>query len=123
MYRTYISQSTDAIVASTGIPSHKVGPFAADDLNPQEQRYLKRIPLYHQLRVLKLLLLLDRLVLVQMVFHFSHIKEITKKKYGGFKYLSLKLLVEKVMISKNPPTVEFEEDYKTQYSLNIIGTR
>ena len=35
----------DAIVASTGIPTHKIGPFAATDLDPGNQRYLKRIPL------------------------------------------------------------------------------
>ena len=41
---TYKS-STDAIVSSTGVPSHKVGPFGSGDLNPGNQRYLKRIPL------------------------------------------------------------------------------
>ena len=41
---TYKS-STDAIVASTGIPTHKIGPFATTDLDPGNQRYLKRIPL------------------------------------------------------------------------------
>ena len=37
--------STDAIVASTGIPSHPIGPFATDAPDVGNQRYLKRIPL------------------------------------------------------------------------------
>ena len=41
---TYKS-STDAIVTSTGVPSHNIGPFGSGDLNPGNQRYLKRIPL------------------------------------------------------------------------------
>ena len=75
---TYKS-STDAIVTSTGVPSHKVGPFGSGDLNPGNQRYLKRYLLHHQLKVLKLLLLLVRSVLVQMVFHSFHIKENLRK--------------------------------------------
>ena len=41
---TYKSTS-DVIVASTGIPTHKIGPFASTDLVPGNQRYLKRIPI------------------------------------------------------------------------------
>ena len=55
-------KSTDhAIVASTGIPTHKIGPFAATDLDPGNQRYLKRIPLTPTVKVQKkLILLLDK---------------------------------------------------------------
>ena len=34
-----------AIIASPGVPGHEIGPFGADDLDPGNQRYLKRIPL------------------------------------------------------------------------------
>ena len=56
---TYKSD-TDAIVASTGIPSHKIGPFATGDLDPGNQRYLKRIPLHQASNRKKPILLLDK---------------------------------------------------------------
>ena len=56
---TYQSD-TNAIVASTGIPSHKIGPFATGDLDPGNQRYLKRIPLHQASNRKKPILLLDK---------------------------------------------------------------
>ena len=56
--------SDHAIVASTGIPSHKIGPFSVGDADPGNQRYLKRIPLVPSTKVQKHQLPLDKLELV-----------------------------------------------------------
>jgi hypothetical protein len=115
-------RSTDnAIVACTGIPSHKIGPFGANDILPGNQRYLKRIPLQPITKSTKQPTPVGQIGIgVNGVPFFSY-KGNASKKYGGL------IGIEKINGGDgyditNPPIVEFEPDYQldTNYA---IGTR
>ena len=107
---TYKS-STDVIVASTGIPSHKIGPFGPDDLDPGNQRYLKRIPLKPSTKSVKTPTPIGQVgISSNGVPLFSYKGEVVKK-YGGLKSIT-KISGGSGYDITNPPTVEFEKDYK-----------
>ena len=116
---TYKS-STDAVISSTGVPSHKVGPFAAGDLNPGNQRYLKRIPLTPSTKSTKTPTPVGQVGIgANGVPIFSYKGEGTIK-YGGLLSITKNNGGEGYDIT-NPPTVEFEPDYKlnTPYATGI----
>ena len=117
---TYKS-STDAIVTSTGVPSHNIGPFGSGDLNPGNQRYLKRIPLVPSTKSTKTATPVGQIGISSNGVPFFSYKGESKNKYGGLKSIT-KLSGGSGYDITNPPTVEFEEEYKinTQYS---TGTR
>jgi len=117
---TYKSD-TDAIIASTGVPSHKIGPFAAGDLTPGNQRYLKRIPLISSTKSTKTATPVGQIGIGSNGVPIFSYKGETKKKFGGLKSIDKNAGGDGYDIT-NPPTVEFEEDYKlnTVYS---SGTR
>ena len=117
---TYRS-STDAIVASTGIPSHKVGPFAADDLNPGNQRYLKRIPLVPSTKSTKTPTPIGQVGIGANGVPLFSYKGESKNKYGGLLSIT-KITGGEGYDITNPPTVEFEADYKLNTPYNT-GTR
>ena len=113
---TYKS-STDAIVASTGIPTHKIGPFAATDLDPGNQRYLKRIPLSPTIKSNKTQTPIGQIGIGANGVPLFSYKSESKTKYGGIR------TIERVNGGSgyditNPPTVEFEPEYKldTEYA-------
>ena len=107
---TYRSDD-NIIVASGGIPSHKIGPFGANDLVPGNQRYLKRIPREPQTKSTKQSTPIGQIGIgVNGVPFFSYKGEQTKK-FGGL------LDIEKINGGDgyditNPPLVEFEADYQ-----------
>ena len=107
-----VYKSTDhAIVASTGVPSHKIGPFASTAPDIGNQRYLKRIPLVPSTKSTKTPTPVGQIGIgVNGVPFFSY-KGLETKKYGGI------ISITKVSGGDgydilNPPTVEFEPDYK-----------
>ena len=102
--------STDAIVASAGIPSHKIGPFGANDGLPGNQRFLKRIPLSPRTKSTKTDTPASQIGIgVNGVPFFSYKTE-TITKYGGLKSIS-KISGGSGYDITNPPTVKFEDDY------------
>ena len=107
---TYKS-STDAIVASTGIPTHKIGPFAATDLDPGNQRYLKRIPLTPSIKSQKTSTPIGQIGIGANGVPLFSYKSETKKKYGGIKSIE-RIDGGSGYDITNPPTVEFEPEYK-----------
>ena len=116
---TYKS-STDALVTSTGIPSHKIGPFGTNDLNPGNQRYLKRIPLVPSTKSTKTATPVGQVGIGSNGVPFFSYKGEGKKKYGGLKSIT-KINGGTGYDITNPPTVEFEADYKlnTPYASGI----
>ena len=117
---TYRSDD-NAIIACSGIPSYKIGPFGSGDLDPGNQRYLKRIPRDPQVKSTKQQTPVGQVGIgVNGVPFFSYKGE-DKKRFGGI------LSIEKIAGGDgydlaNPPVVEFEPDYEldTTYA---IGTR
>ncbi len=107
---TYKSD-TDAIVASTGIPTHKIGPFAATDLDPGNQRYLKRIPLTPSIKSEKTATPIGQIAIGANGVPLFSYKSETKKKYGGIKSIE-RINGGSGYDITNPPTVEFEPDYQ-----------
>ena len=117
---TYKS-SDDAIVASCGIPSYKIGPFANDDLDPGNQRYLKRIPLVPQVKSTKQDTPVGQAGIGVNGVPFFTYKSEDKKRFGGI------LSIETISGGDgfdlaNPPIVEFESDYELDATY-AIGTR
>ena len=113
--------STDAIVASTGIPSHPIGPFASDAPDVGNQRYLKRIPLVPSTKSTKTPTPIGQIGIgVNGVPFFSY-KGNQTKKYGGITSIT-KVSGGDGYDILNPPTVEFEPNYKldTNYPSGII---
>ena len=109
---TYKS-SSDAIIASTGIPTHKIGPFAATDLDPGNQRYLKRIPLTPSIKSEKTATPIGQIAIGANGVPLFSYKSETTKKYGGI------TSIERINGGSgyditNPPTVEFEPDYQLE---------
>ena len=78
-----IRDSTNAIVASTGIPTHKIGPFAATDLDPGNQRYLKRIPLSPTIKSNKTQTPIGQIGIGANGVPLFSYKSESKTKYGG----------------------------------------
>ena len=107
---TYKSD-TDAIVANTGIPTHKIGPFAATDLDPGNQRYLKRIPLTPSIKSEKTATPIGQIAIGANGVPLFSYKSETKKKYGGIKSIE-RINGGSGYDITNPPTVEFEPDYQ-----------
>ena len=107
---TYRS-STDAIVTSTGVPSHKVGPFGSGDLNPGNQRYLKRIPLTPSTKSTKTATPVGQVGIGANGVPFFSYKGESKKKFGGLKSIT-KINGGEGYDITNPPTVEFESEYQ-----------
>ena len=112
--------STNAIIASTGIPTHKIGPFATDDIDPGNQRYLKRIPLLPSIKSQKTETPVGQVGIGSNGVPLFSFKSETKKKFGGIKS------IEKIQGGSgyditNPPTVQFEPEYKldTQYGSGL----
>ena len=107
---TYKSTS-NVIVASTGIPTHKIGPFGANDLVPGNQRYLKRIPITPSVKSTKTATPVGQVGLgVNGVPFFSYKGE-GIKKYGGLLSITKVNGGEGYDIT-NPPTVQFEAEHK-----------
>ena len=106
-----VYKSTDhAIVASTGIPSHKIGPFSVGDPDPGNQRYLKRIPLVPSTKSTKTPTPIGQVGIgVNGVPFFSY-KGNNTKKFGGIASITKNDGGDGYDI-ENPPTVEFEPDY------------
>ena len=116
---TYKS-STDAVISSTGVPSHTIGPFGAGDLNPGNQRYLKRIPLTPSTKSTKTATPVGQVGIASNGVPFFSFKGDSKKKFGGLKSITKNNGGAGYDIT-NPPTVEFEEEYKlsTAYASGI----
>ena len=107
---TYKS-STDAIVASTGIPTHKIGPFATTDLDPGNQRYLKRIPLTPTVKSSKTDTPIGQVGIGANGVPLFSYKSESKTKYGGIKSIE-RINGGSGYDITNPPTVEFEPEYQ-----------
>ena len=107
---TYKS-STDAILASTGIPTHKIGPFASSDIDPGNQRYLKRIPLTPTIKSDKTATPIGQIGIGANGVPLFSYKSETKKKYGGIKSIE-RIDGGSGYDITNPPTVEFEPTYE-----------
>ena len=107
---TYKSD-TDAIVTSAGVPSHKIGPFGANDGIPGNQRYLKRIPLVPQTKSTKTDTPAAQIGIgVNGVPFFSYKTE-NITKFGGLRSIT-KISGGDGYDITNPPTVRFEKDYE-----------
>ena len=119
---TYQSD-THAIVASTGVPTHKVGPFAPTDLDPGNQRYLKRIPLKPSIKSSKTPTPVGQVGIGTNGVPLFSFKSETKTKYGGLKNIE-RIDGGSGYDITNPPTVEFEAEYKlsTTYASGIRVT-
>ena len=100
----------NAITASTGVPSHKIGPFGSADLDPGNQRYLKRIPLIPSTKSTKTPIPVGQVGIGANGVPFYSYKGKEIKKYGGLKSIA-KISGGTGYDITNPPTVEFEEDY------------
>ena len=108
-----------AIIASAGVPGHEVGPFSPDDLDPGNQRYLKRLPLATVTKSEKTATPVGQVGMgVNGVPFFSYKSE-DKKLYGGVKGISIINAGDGYDIT-NPPIVEFEPLWAkdTAYFLN-----
>ena len=119
---TYQSDS-NAIVASTGIPTHKIGPFAANDLDPGNQRYLKRIPLKPSIKSQKTSTPVGQVGIGANGVPLFSFKSNNTKKFGGVKSIE-KIIGGSGYDITNPPTVEFEPEYKldTTYASGLRVT-
>ena len=113
--------STDAIVASTGIPSHKIGPFANTAPDVGNQRYLKRIPLTPSTKSTKTPTPIGQVGIGVNGVPFYSYKGNETKKYGGILSIT-KINGGDGYDIENPPTVEFEPTYKlnTSYASGLI---
>ena len=111
---TYRSD-TNAIVASTGIPSHKIGPFATGDLDPGNQRYLKRIPLAPSIKSQKTDTPIGQIGIGSNGVPLFSFKSESTKKYGGIRSIE-KIDGGSGYDITNPPTVEFEPDYQLDFA-------
>ena len=113
--------NTDAIVASTGIPSHRIGPFATDAPDIGNQRYLKRIPLKPSTKSTKTPTPVGQVGIGVNGVPFYSYKGLETKKYGGITGIT-KISGGSGYDIENPPTVEFEPDYKldTSYASGAI---
>ena len=108
-----------AIVASPGVPGHEIGPFHTDDLDPGNQRYLKRIPLKTITKSNKTPTPVGQVAIgVNGVPFFSY-KSNDTKLFGGVKSISVINAGSGYDIT-NPPIVEFEPLHArdTAYFLN-----
>ena len=108
-----------AIVASPGVPGHEIGPFGAEDLDPGNQRYLKRIPLETITKSNKTPTPVGQVgIAVNGVPFFSY-KSNDTKLFGGVKSISVINAGSGYDIT-NPPIVEFEPLHKrgTSFFLN-----
>ena len=108
---TYKS-TTDAIVASVGIPSHKIGPFDTADLDPGNQRYLKRIPLIPSVKSTKTTTPIGQIGIGANGVPFYSYKGESLKKFGGLKSIN-KTNGGIGYDVLNAPIVEFEPTYVT----------
>ena len=111
---TYRSD-TNAIVASTGIPTHKIGPFGSGDLDPGNQRYLKRIPLAPSIKSQKTSTPIGQIGIGSNGVPLFSFKSETTKKYGGIKSIE-KIDGGSGYDITNPPTVQFEPDYQLDFA-------
>ena len=108
-----------AIIASPGVPGHEIGPFHTDDLDPGNQRYLKRIPLTTITKSIKTPTPVGQVGIgVNGVPFFSY-KSNDTKLFGGVKTISVINAGSGYDIT-NPPIVEFEPLHKrdTSFFLN-----
>ena len=108
-----------AIIASPGVPGHEIGPFHTDDLDPGNQRYLKRIPLETITKSIKTPTPVGQVGIgVNGVPFFSY-KSNNTKLFGGVKSISVINAGSGYDIT-NPPIVEFEPLHKrdTSFFLN-----
>ena len=118
-----------AIVASPGVPGHEIGPFGADDLDPGNQRYLKRIPLETITKSIKTATPVGQVGIgVNGVPFFSY-KSNDTKLFGGVKSITVINAGSGYDIT-NPPIVEFEPLHRTGTSFflnqrvrNTLGYR
>jgi len=106
---TYKSD-TDVIVASTGVPSHKIGPFGSGDLPPGNQRYLKRIPITPSTKSTKTATPIGQIGIGSNGVPLFSYKGRDIKKFGGLSSITKNNGGAGYDIT-NPPTVVFEEDY------------
>ena len=106
------------IVASPGIPGHKIGPFGADDLDPGNQRYLKRIPRTTKTKSTKQATPVGQIGIGTNGVPFFSYKSEDTKLFGGVKSISVVDAGDGYDIT-NPPIVEFEPLWKpdTNYFL------
>ena len=96
-----------AIIASPGIPGHEIGPFDTEDLDPGNQRYLKRIPLETTTKSIKTPTPVGQVGIgVNGVPFFSY-KSNETKIFGGVKSITVLNAGSGYDIT-NPPIVEFE---------------
>ena len=95
------------IVASPGIPGHKIGPFASDDLDPGNQRYLKRIPRTTKTKSTKQATPVGQIGIGTNGVPFFSYKSEDTKLFGGVKSISVVDAGDGYDIT-NPPIVEFE---------------
>ena len=117
---TYRSDD-NIIVASSGIPSYKIGPFGANDLTPGNQRYLKRIPRNPQTKSTKQSTPVGQVGIgVNGVPFFSYKGE-EIRRYGGVSAIEQVAGGDGYDIT-NPPVVEFEPDYELDRTY-LSGTR
>ena len=109
-----------AIIASSGLPSHRIGPFAQGiDLDPGNQRYLKRIPRTTLTKSTKTPTPVGQIGIgVNGVPFFSYKSE-DFRLYGGVSEISVLNPGDGYDIT-NPPIVEFEPLWKpgTNYFIN-----
>ncbi len=111
--------SEHAIIASPGVPGHEIGPFHTDDLDPGNQRYLKRIPLTTITKSNKTATPVGQVGIgVNGVPFFSY-KSNDTKLFGGVKSITVTNAGSGYDIT-NPPIVEFEPLHArdTAYFLN-----
>ena len=108
-----------ALVASPGVPGHEIGEFHSDDLDPGNQRYLKRIPLETITKSVKTPTPVGQVAIgVNGVPFFSY-KSNDTKLFGGVKSITVINSGDGYDIT-NPPIVEFEPIHKrgTAFFLN-----
>ena len=118
-----------AIVASPGVPGHEIGPFGANDLDPGNQRYLKRIPLETITKSIKTATPVGQVGIgVNGVPFFSY-KSNDTKLFGGVSSITVVNAGSGYDIT-NPPIVEFEPLHRTGTSFflnqrirNTLGYR
>jgi hypothetical protein len=108
-----------AIIASTGIPGHQIGPFKSGDPIPGNQRYLKRIPLLPITKSVKDVTPSSQIGIgVNGVPFFSY-KSPDTTIFGGVTEIQ-KISEGDGYDVTNPPLVEFEPTWQrnTRYAAN-----